>query len=229
LNEGHYTRNGQFGKCIRAPFTREILRVNALGHKIESIHIGIKISAVGSLWSAVALGVSMQPKFCAQCGHALEQRPVDDNHLRPVCPACGHIVYLNPLIAAGVIAARDDGKIALVLRGENPGKGLWGLPTGFMEIDETVEQAALRECLEETGLHVELGRLLGVWSYVHTWKQSSGVLVLYAARITGGHARAGSDTVDVQFFALDEITDAMLAFDTHRAALALWKREQKEK
>ncbi|MBI5304023.1 MAG: NUDIX hydrolase [Chloroflexi bacterium] len=165
----------------------------------------------------------MPPKFCAQCGHALELRPVEDHRVRPVCPACGHIVYLNPLIAAGVIAARADGKLALVLRGENPGKGLWGFPTGFMEIDETVEHAARRECLEETGLRVELGDLLGVWSYVHEWKQSSGVLVLYAARVIGGEPRAGSDTIDVQFYAPDEITPAMLAFETHHAALELWK------
>ena len=101
----------------------------------------------------------MQPRFCAQCGHTLEVRAVEDHRVRPVCPACGFIVYLNPPIAAGVIAARIDGKIALVVRGEEPGKGLWGLPAGFMEIDETVEQAARRECFEETGLTLELGDL----------------------------------------------------------------------
>jgi ADP-ribose pyrophosphatase YjhB (NUDIX family) len=90
---------------------------------------------------------------------------------------------LNPPIAAGVVAERADGKILLVLRGENPGKGLWGLPAGFMEIDETVEQAARRECLEETGLDVELRDLLGIWSYYHDPKQTSGVVVLYAARL----------------------------------------------
>jgi NADH pyrophosphatase NudC (nudix superfamily) len=106
-----------------------------------------------------ASGEFMQPKFCPRCGHALNYRPVDDNHVRPVCPACDLIVYQNPPIAAGVIAARADGQIVLVLRGEDPGKGLWGLPAGFMEIDETVEQAALRECLEETGLTVRLDEL----------------------------------------------------------------------
>ena len=165
----------------------------------------------------------MQPKFCARCGHALEMRVVEDHRERPVCPACGYIVYLNPPIAAGVIAERDDGQIVLVLRGENPGRGLWGLPTGFMEIDETVEATARRECLEETGLTVELGDLWGVWSYYHDAKQSSGVLVLYAARVVGGEPRPGSDSVQVKFFAPDEIPVEELAFSTHREALAKWR------
>lgn len=166
----------------------------------------------------------MEPKFCQRCGHALERRVVEDNHTRPVCPACGFIVYLNPPIAAGVIATRADGKIVLVLRGENPGKGLWCLPAGFMEVDETVEQAARRECLEETGLEVTLGDLLGVWSYHHKEKQTAGVLVVYAARVQGGEPRAGSDSVEVKFVALDEIVDEQLAFSTHRAAIAKWRR-----
>jgi ADP-ribose pyrophosphatase YjhB (NUDIX family) len=165
----------------------------------------------------------MQPKFCARCGHALETREVEDYHVRPVCPVCGFIVYLNPPIAVGVIAEREDDKIVLVLRGENPRKGLWGLPAGFMEIDETVEQAALRECFEETGLTVELGELWGVWSYYHEYKQTSGVLVLYAARVVGGEPRAGSDSAEVRFFAPEEITDEQLAFSTHREALAKWR------
>ena len=165
----------------------------------------------------------MQPKFCPQCGHPLELRPVEDGHLRPVCPSCGFIVYLNPPIAAGVIAQRDDGKIALVLRGENPGRGLWGLPAGFMEIDETVEETARRECLEETGLVVELDDLWGVWSYHHQSKQTSGVLILFSAHIIDGEPRAGSDSLEVKFFSIEEILDAPLAFETHRQALTKWR------
>ena len=171
----------------------------------------------------------MQPKFCARCGHALETRTVEDHRERPVCPACGYIVYLNPPVAAGVIAERDDGQIVLVLRGENPGRGLWGLPTGFMEIDETVEAAARRECLEETGLTVELGELWGVWSYYHDPKQSAGVLVLYAARVVSGEPRPGSDSVQVKFFAPEEIPVDQLAFSTHRDALAKWRARTQRK
>lgn len=165
----------------------------------------------------------MQPRFCHHCGHALTTRLVEDGHTRPVCPACGHIIYLNPPIAAGVIAQREDGKIVLVLRGENPGKGLWCLPAGFMEIDETVEQAAQRECWEETGLQVVTDDLLGVWSYFHREKGTSGVLVVYTAHIVGGELRPGSDSADVRFFAPDEIPEEQLAFSTHRAAIAKWR------
>ncbi len=168
----------------------------------------------------------MDPKFCARCGHALEMREVDDHRARPVCPACGYIVYLNPPIAVGVIAERPDGRIVLVLRGENPGRGLWGLPAGFMEIDETAEQTARRECLEETGLVVELGDLQGVWSYYHEAKRSAGVLVLYAARVVGGELHAGSDSARAEFFAPDELPFGELAFTTHRDALTKW-RERK--
>ncbi len=166
----------------------------------------------------------MQPKFCSQCGHALAMRDTGDHRERPVCPACGFIVYQNPPVAAGVIVENADGQIVLILRGEEPGRGLWGLPAGFMEIDETCESAAKRECLEETGLTVQLGDLLGVWSYYHEYKHSAGVLVLYAAHITGGQLQAGSDSVQAKFFALDEIPEAQLAFSTHREALAHWKK-----
>lgn len=168
----------------------------------------------------------MQPKFCARCGMALELREADEHRLRPVCPSCGWIVYLNPPIAVGVIAECLDGKIPLVLRGENPGRGLWGLPAGFMEVDETTEQAAKRECFEETGLTVELDNLWGVWSYYHEAKQTSGVLILYSGRVTGGEARAGSDSVEVKYFPPEEIPFDRLAFSTHRDALTRWKQSK---
>ncbi len=164
----------------------------------------------------------MDFKYCPRCGHLLEMRQVEER-VRPVCPSCGYIVYLNPPIAVGVIAERADGKIPLVLRGENPGRGLWGLPAGFMEIDETTEQTAKRECLEETGLVVETTELLGVWSYYHESKKTSGVLVLYGAKIIGGEARAGSDSREVRFYAPDEIPFEQLAFSTHVEALTRWK------
>lgn len=163
--------------------------------------------------------------YCPRCGHALDHREVEDHRVRPVCPRCGYIVYLNPPIAVGVIAECADGRLVLVLRGENPGRGLWGLPAGFMEIDETTEETARRECLEETGLQIELKDLWGIWSYFHVEKRTSGVLVLYRAVVIGGEPRPGSDTTEVRFFAPDEIPFDGLAFETHKEALRKWISE----
>jgi ADP-ribose pyrophosphatase YjhB (NUDIX family) len=162
--------------------------------------------------------------FCPRCGHALQTREVEDHRIRPVCPNCGFIVYLNPPIAVGVVATDAEGRVVLIKRGEDPGRGLWGLPAGFMEIDESTEQTARRECFEETGLQVELNELWGVWSYFHSLKQTSGVLVLYRAQITDGEATAGSDSTEVKFFAPDEIPFEQLAFETHKEALRKWQR-----
>jgi 8-oxo-dGTP diphosphatase len=157
--------------------------------------------------------------YCPRCGNPLELCEVQNDRVRPVCPRCGYIVYLNPPIAVGVIATCADGRIVLIRRGENPGRGLLGLPAGFMEIDETTEETARRECLEETGLQVELKSLWGVWSYFHAEKGTSGVLVIYRAAITWGEPRHGSDTTEVKFFASDEIPFDELAFETHQEAL----------
>ena len=161
--------------------------------------------------------------FCPRCGQALQERELDDRHIRPFCPSCGYIVYLNPPIACGVVVADDAGRVVLIRRGENPGRGLLGLPAGYMEIDETTEQTARRECLEETGLEVELGDLWGVWSYYHASKKTAGVLVLYRARIVGGQARPGSDTTEVKFFAPSDIPFDEIAFTTHQEALRRWQ------
>lgn len=160
--------------------------------------------------------------FCPRCGHPLELRATDDARVRPVCPDCDLIVYINPPIAAGMIATDAEGRVVLIRRGENPGRGLWGLPSGFVEIDETTEEAARRECFEETGLRVELKDLWGVWSYYHAEKGTAGVLVLYRAQVTGGTPRHGSDTTEVQFFAPHEIPFAEFAFETHIDALKKW-------
>ncbi len=162
-------------------------------------------------------------KFCPRCGQPLEERELEAQRMRPVCPSCDYIVYLNPPIAVGVIASDEVGRVVLIRRGENPGRGLLGLPAGYMEIDETTEQTALRECFEETGLEVELGELWGVWSYYHASKKTSGVLVLYRARITGGQPQPGSDTTEVKFCPPSEIPFEELAFETHQEALHKWQ------
>ena len=158
------------------------------------------------------------PKYCPQCGAALQSRIVGDR-ARPVCPECDFVFYLNPIVAAGTLVERD-GRVALVQRGVEPGRGLWGLPAGYAEADESAEEAAARETLEETHLHVEIDDLLDAYSYGR--ERDRGVLLVYAAHVTSGELEAGDDALDAQWFGPDELPE--IAFRTHREALRKWRR-----
>ena len=88
-------------------------------------------------------------KFCSNCGAALQFGAIngEDRH-RLSCPACGHIAYVNPRLVVTVFPITDDGEIVLLRRGIEPGRGQWAQPGGFLEVDETVNQAAIRETWE---------------------------------------------------------------------------------
>jgi len=123
---------------------------------------------------------------------------------------------MNPAPGAGVILWRDR-RICLVQRRYAPKVGQWTLPTGFMEWDEDIEQTAVRETREETGLEV---RLTGIHA-VHTGllpPSTPVVVVFYTAEETGGALAAGDDAARVGFFALDDLPGP-IAFAAHREVL----------
>jgi ADP-ribose pyrophosphatase YjhB (NUDIX family) len=161
--------------------------------------------------------------FCPRCGHELVLREKDDARLRPTCLFCGYVHYANPSLAVGVLVVDQENRVLLVKRGEEPRKGFWGLPAGFMEGDETAEQAAVRECQEETGLEVALDDLYAVHSYRHADRETSGVLILYRAHVIGGTLQAGTDTTEAKFFAVNEIPLEELAFRTHIETVEKWR------
>ena len=162
----------------------------------------------------------MEVTFCSQCGSHLVEKHTGER-LRPVCPNCGHIVYLNPTVAAGTLV-EENGKVVLVRRGAEPMAGHWALPGGYVEADESAEEAAIRETWEEVGLRVELDGLLDVYSFDST-SQGKGVLVLYAAHAIGGELRAGDDAIEAALFPPEGIPEDV-AFTTHRQALRDWYR-----
>jgi ADP-ribose pyrophosphatase YjhB (NUDIX family) len=138
---------------------------------------------------------------------------------RPVCPGCGFIFYINPLVAVGALV-EHEGKVALVRRGVEPGRGYWGLPAGYVEADESAEEAAVRETLEEAHLVVEVEGLLDAFSY--GMGHDRGVLLVYAAHVVSGEIEAGDDAVDAGWFGPDELPE--IAFRTHRAVLRQWRQ-----
>ena len=156
--------------------------------------------------------------FCFRCGTALVPRYQEDRD-RPTCPACGFIHYLDPKVAVAVIIGDHD-RVLLGKRSIDPGSGLWSFPAGYVNRGELLEEAAVREVLEELGLAVHITGLVGVYSE----RGSAVVLVVYAAEIEAGVPQPdGREVSDVQWFALDRLPEGM-AFPHDRRVLADWKQ-----
>ena len=156
--------------------------------------------------------------YCPRCGADMETAQLT-GRVREICPQCDFVLYRNPVPGVGVLVEMEDG-IVLVCRGQDPFAGWWALPAGYIEADESVEQAAIRECREETGLGVELLELFGVYSFPEGPVQS-GIIIFYRAEPREGTLKAGDDAQDVAVFAPDALPEK-LAFRTHREVLARW-------
>ncbi len=154
--------------------------------------------------------------FCPYCRTALEDRD-EGGRPRRYCPACGYTQYLNPAPGAGVIIMRGK-QVCLVQRKYPPRQGLWTVPTGFMEWDETIGETAVREVKEETGLDVELTALHEVETGVLPPNQPV-LVVFFTARECGGELAAGDDAAAVGFYPLDALPGP-IAFGAHRRVLA---------
>jgi 8-oxo-dGTP diphosphatase len=104
-------------------------------------------------------------------------------------------------------------RLLLVRRGRPPFLGHWALPGGFCEYGETTEACCARETLEETGVTVRVGELLGVYSDPKRDPRGHTVTVLYAARPVRGKAKGSDDAAEARWFTRKEIRELDFAFD----------------
>ena len=122
--------------------------------------------------------------------------------------------YPHPAVATDCVVFGFDGKklrILLIRRGVEPFKDMWAFPGGFMRIDETAEQCALRELVEETGLELTQMKQLGVFSDIHRDPRERVVSIAFYALAKSTEVRGGDDAALAQWFAIDEVPH--LAFD----------------
>jgi ADP-ribose pyrophosphatase YjhB (NUDIX family) len=164
-------------------------------------------------WLAASLN------HCVHCGGRLQLGPVTgEERDRLVCTDCGRIAYINPRLVVSTIPVTDDGHVLLIRRGLEPGRGLWAQPGGFLEIDETVTEGAIRETLEETGLEVLPGEIIGLYARL----EAAVIVLAYEARVVAGEARTGPEALEVQAFRPEDIPWPEIAFRTTWYALADW-------
>lgn len=148
--------------------------------------------------------------YCLKCGFLLKEKKIDDRK-RDVCPNCGWIFYKNPLPTAAAVF-KENGTVLLAKRGVLPKKNRWSLPSGFIEIDETSEEACLRELKEETGLDARIKRLIGIETQYSVMYENV-IVIAYEVEKTGGKLRAGTDVCEVKFFPFEGLPE--IPFSSH--------------
>lgn len=156
-------------------------------------------------------------KYCPICSSELTERE-EGGRLRPACENCGYVHFVNPVPGVGLLIEKDGG-LVLIKRGHPPHKDEWTLPSGFVEADESAEEAAIREAEEETGLKVEILELAAINSFPEG-PPVSGIMIFYRMRPVGGELKAGDDAIDAKVFLPDEMP--RLPFRTHREMAAEW-------
>lgn len=163
------------------------------------------------------IGASL--RHCSRCGAPLRfGAVVGEDRDRLACPACGFVAYVNPRLVVTTIPVTEAGELILIRRGIAPGHGSWAQPGGFLEIDETVTEAAVRETLEETGLLVEPGEMIGLYSRL----EAAVVVLAFEARILSGEMGPRPETLEVRAFTPEAIPWPEIAFKTTYWALADW-------
>ncbi len=163
-------------------------------------------------------------KYCPECGAPVELRmPQDDHRERHICTVCATIHYHNPKLIVGAIPEWEDGRILLCRRAIEPRHGLWTLPAGFMENDETTAQAAARETLEEANARVLIGDLYSM----HNLPYINQVHLLFRARLLDLDFSPGVESLEVALFAEEDIPWDTLAFRPVKYTLQHFFAERK--
>jgi ADP-ribose pyrophosphatase YjhB (NUDIX family) len=164
-------------------------------------------------WMAAGLN------FCSRCGARLDFGFVDGEHReRLACSKCGFIAYVNPRLVVTTIPVTEDGRVVLLKRGIEPGRGLWAQPGGFLEVDETVTEAAIRETFEETGLVVQPGEVIGLYSRL----EAAVVVLVFEARVVGGEPHTNPEALAIKAYQPEAIPWPQIAFSTTWWALRDW-------
>ncbi|MEZ4523102.1 MAG: NTP transferase domain-containing protein [Thermomicrobiales bacterium] len=167
-------------------------------------------------WASLG-GVDI-PGLCQRCGasmHAVERH----GRLRPVCPECNFTAFFDPKISAATII-EIDGRIVMLKRAGEPGKGKWTFPSGFVDRGEPVRTAAAREAFEEVGIELDDLQLMDIYGE----PGATVNLVVFSASATGQRPQIGDESTDVALVDPDNLPE--LAFPRDHRIVERWKQRR---
>ena len=165
---------------------------------------------------------------CPVCGAATAAQ-LRGGHWRPVCLACGHVIYFDPKVATILwlqsLHPEQGERVLLVKRAIDPGAGRWALPGGFVDAGEGAATAAIREAREELTVTVELRGLLALFGreeYPEGDEGMADITIAFQARIVAGQPRAQDDAAEFAWFTKDHLPP--LVFYPTKTLIARWVR-----
>lgn len=163
--------------------------------------------------------------FCSNCGADDLRRsiPTGDNRMRIICGNCDTIHYSNPKIVTGCLPVWED-QVLLCKRAIEPCKGLWNIPAGYLENQETVEAGAKREVWEEAMAEVSINDVLTLYSIPHF----NQVYVLFWGDLKDKQFGVGVESLDVRLFYENEIPWDDIAFTSSTFALKCYFDDRKK-
>jgi len=168
-------------------------------------------------------GLEGLARFCLRCGVALKWKPAAAGEpARRVCPSCHWIFYNNPRPCVGALMVRD-GRVLLGRRAQEPFRGWWDIPGGFMEAGETPEEALAREVAEETGLQVKRVDLLLALPDTYGEGGAPTLNLHYLVEVGKGEPKPQSDVTELRWFSPGELPE-QIAFENGLLALEAWRR-----
>jgi ADP-ribose pyrophosphatase YjhB (NUDIX family) len=162
-------------------------------------------------------------RFCSHCGSLVRLGvPKGDDRPRYICNACDTVHYQNPKLIAGCIPVWE-GRVLLCRRAIEPRRGFWTLPAGFMEMGETIAEAARREAREEANVEVAIGEIFTIFNLPHI----SQVYFFFRAEMMSEEYSAGAETLEARLFQEAEIPWTSLSFETVHRSLELYLADRR--
>lgn len=157
--------------------------------------------------------------YCPMCATPLVEKEVS-GLLRAVCPACTFVHFRNPAVVVVVVVQCGE-TLLLGKRNIEPSRGMWSFCGGFVELGETLEEAARREVKEEANLDIEPGRLVGVYST----DDGTLAIIAYHAHVAEQQTRSlaaqPEEISELAFFRRADIPP--LAFPVHERIVRDWE------